>query len=150
MDWIERYRIDPEFSKEYKEISKFIDNHAHDDKIVERRNAIISTILDEDFVDKLSYLNPVIDVLENTICRTLESPVGLVFFIDEDEPSKIGRVFPKSKSIQSMTMILKLDELIEKISGEDHVFPYLITEEPNGYIKFRGYFSKREPNIRWL
>ena len=151
-NWISEYRLTPlELEKENKEIFKLIETHQNNvDKIVENRNVKISTILDEDFVDPLIYLNSIIDALKNTIKKSMNAPSCVIYFISSNE-KEVSVISPKSKFIQASTMYFNtIEEFSENILDTEYdVFPYLITEE-NGKIKFRGAKVKKDSSIKWI
>lgn len=152
MDWIERYRIDPEWFNDYEQIFKLIESHDLNISIAKKRDYKISTILSQNPIDPLEYLNPILDSLQHTITKTLMSPTVKLYYIDSDEKQNSnGRIYPRDKNIMSETMIFKtIEEFAETFSNEEYnVFPYLISKDSNGY-SFRGWRVKKEKNIKWL
>ena len=64
MDWIAKYRLNPEWFMETfdkEEIYEFIKNHDINESLDIRRDIKISTLIDKEFKDPLEYLNEYIE-----------------------------------------------------------------------------------------
>ena len=84
MNWLKKYRLGPEYfnsSDELKEIFRFIQNHDVEEKRV-KRDAKISQILNESYIDSLDYLNDFIDILDGKIFRSMQFPQEIITYMD--------------------------------------------------------------------
>lgn len=148
-DWILEYRTDfLELRKKNKEVFEFIKNHDDNrDKIMENRDVRISTILSQDYIDPLNYLNPIINIIESNIKRTMKLPVSLFHYRDDDTSYVIA---PKTKQITAETrQFSDINKFSDFISDEYYIFPYLISMNEKGNLTFRGTRIKKEKNIKW-
>jgi hypothetical protein len=94
MNWIERYRLNPNwfFSEDESkleennrgEIYELIRNHDRFvNSKVENRDFKISHLIDEEYIDPLSYLNSFIDILNGKLDMTMESPQIMTYYIED-------------------------------------------------------------------
>jgi hypothetical protein len=84
MNWLKKYRLGPEYfnsSDELKEIFRFIQNHDVEEKRV-KRDAKISQILNESYIDSLDYLNDFIDILHGKIFRSMQMSNEIITYMD--------------------------------------------------------------------
>lgn len=92
MDWISKYRLNPGWffesnSPELEEIYEIIKNHDFSDRS-DIRDDKISHILDDNFVDPLSYLNKYINLLSNRFgvnrVSSMGGPVIQIYYIEKN------------------------------------------------------------------
>jgi hypothetical protein len=161
MNWISKYRLSPEwfFSKDIsekesrnrEEIFELIKNHdSFVDSKIENRDAKISHLVSEEYIDPLIYLDPFLDALFGKIDMTVNSP-SLVIYHIKDEPEDLlngnktqGSVC--SKYIISQTIkfdsIEEMDKWIDSAIVDNELFVFLIEKSISG-----GSFSLRNALI---
>jgi hypothetical protein len=158
MNWIERYRLNPnwffpenESEKEKmnrEEIYELIRNHDRlVDTLSENRDAKISHIVEENYQDPLIYLNQYLDILFSKIDMVMESPQVMIYYIEDQLPeqlgdgslNQIGKV--QSKSIACGSIEFKsLEDLIDwidKIRANNELFVYNINQPFNNIHSLR-------------
>lgn len=135
MNWIAKYRLNPEWFMETfdkEEIYEFIKNHdLFNESLDIKRDIKISTIIDKDFNDPLEYLNEYIDILNGRIKMTMGFPQQNLYFIENNQL--------QSKSIaaktESMNGINEFRTYINSLMTLD-IYPYLILINENE-VSFR-------------
>lgn len=140
MNWLEKYRLDPiyfTYSDDLKEIFRFIQNHDIESKRI-KRDAIISQILDENYIDPLYYLNDFIDILNGKIFKVMQMQHELITYVDPSTSTL------SQKNIISETLPLKNLSDFKKVIDDNFnigkkIIPYKIVIDVNNQtILFRG------------
>lgn len=140
MNWLEKYRLDPIYfnsSDDLKEIFRFIQNHDIESKRI-KRDARISQILDENYIDPLYYLNDFIDVLNGKIFKTIQMSNELINYIDPltatlCQKNIIAETLPVKTIIDFKRVI------DDNFNNGKKIIPYKIVIDVNNQtILFRG------------
>jgi hypothetical protein len=140
MNWLEKYRLDPIYfnsSDDLKEIFRFIQNHDLEGKSV-KRDAKISQILDENYIDPLYYLNDFIDVLNGKIFRVMQYSNEIVTYTDTLTATL------SQKNIIAETLPVKTISDFKKVVDDNFnngkkIIPYkIVIDVNNQIILFRG------------
>ena len=140
MNWLKKYRLGPEYfnsSDELKEIFRFIQNHDVEEKRV-KRDAKISQILNESYIDSLDYLNDFIDILDGKIFRSMQFPQEIITYMDTLTATL------SQKNIIAETLSVKTINDFKSIIDDNFnkgkkIIPYKIVIDVNNQtILFRG------------
>lgn len=140
MNWLKKYRLGPEYfnsSDELKEIFRFIQNHDVEEKRV-KRDAKISQILNESYIDSLDYLNDFIDILDGKIFRSMQFPQEIITYMDTLTATL------SQKNIIAETLAVKTINDFKSIIDDNFnkgkkIIPYKIVIDVNNQtILFRG------------
>ena len=140
MNWLKKYRLGPEYfnsSDELKEIFRFIQNHDVEEKCV-KRDAKISQILNESYIDSLDYLNDFIDILDGKIFRSMQFPQEIITYMDTLTATL------SQKNIIAETLAVKTINDFKSIIDDNFnkgkkIIPYKIVIDVNNQtILFRG------------
>lgn len=166
MNWSAKYRLNPDWffpddeseteKTNREEIFELIKNH---DLLInerlENRDAKISHLVGEDYLDPLISLNPYIDVLYGKIDLTMNAPNIVTYYV-EDEPEALldgsmTQVKIQSKNIPSQTIyfdnIEKMIEWVNETRKENELFVYLIELSVLGTTKFGFRFGTFPKNL---
>jgi hypothetical protein len=159
MNWLAKYRLNPDWffpddeseteKTNREEIFELIRNH---DLLVneklENRDAKISHLVGEDYLDPLISLNPYIDFLYGKIDLTMNAPNIVTYYVEDD-----GKI--QSKNVTSQTIyfdnIEKMIEWVNETRKENELFVYLIELSVLGTTKFGfrfGTFPKNLPRYK--
>jgi hypothetical protein len=140
MNWLEKYRLDPKYfnsSDELKEIFRFIQNHDVEGKSI-KRDAKISQILGESYIDPLYYLNDFIDILNGKIFKTIQMSNEIITYIDSltatlSQKNIIADTLP-IKTIGDFKRVVD-----DNFNNDKKIIPYKIVIDINNQtILFRG------------
>ena len=142
MNWLAKYRLNPDWffpddesdseKTNREEIFELIRNH---DLLVneklENRDAKISHLVGEDYLDPLISLNPYIDVLYGKIDMTMDMQNIVVYYIETiTYPDRTEKNNMMSKSVSAQTIIFETIEEMSKWIDEtrkyEEIFIYQI------------------------
>jgi hypothetical protein len=161
MNWIARYRLNPDWffptdesdseKTNREEIFELIKNHDRlIDVVSETRDAIISHLIEENYQDPLNYLNQYLDILFGKIDMTMESPQINIYYMEDDNADlgglrQLGMI--KSKPISAQTIefksLEKMSEWISDVKKDNELFVYLINQPFNNVYSIRAATSHK-------
>ena len=146
MNWLKKYRLGPEYfnsSDELKEIFRFIQNHDVEEKRV-KRDAKISQILNESYIDSLDYLNDFIDILDGKIFRSMQFPQEIITYMDTlTDPHEIHQTLSQKNIIAENLPVKTINDfksiIYDNFNKGKKIIPYKIVIDVNNQtILFRG------------
>lgn len=151
MNWISKYRLSPEWffpknisekeSRNREEIFELIKNHDRFvDSKIENRDAKISHLVSEEYLDPLIYLEPFLDALFGKIDMTVNSPSLVIYHLDDTQETLLDGSKTQgivcSKYISSQTIkfdsIEEMVKWIDNITIDNELFIYLIEPSISG------------------
>lgn len=152
MNWILKYRTDPEYfndtdidkSKKLKEILRFIKNHDLNSISIIRDMKISAIIDDGDHEDPLDFLNPIIDILLDKIEKTMDLPSEILAYIDSS--GNYNHEFIKADHIIYESLKEMEDSFQSRINYGLKLYPYTIFQDVDNknIYHFRGTFIKSD------
>jgi hypothetical protein len=138
MNWIEKFRLHQNFFNEndnLKEILRFIINH---DILLgsgkeNTRHAKINSILNgEKYEDPLDFLNPIIDIINGKIEKTMDQPTYIINYIDDS--NQLQQKYIRTGTI-NFSNLNEFEEFItNKLKDGYKIYPYTIMQENNKYV----------------